>query len=93
MSLPYQFPTESFNNVPSGTNLGLMLPSTSVNSYQYTTKQANNSVYFYKSTMDAYYAQKNSNSQGLPVPVMQFKSQQERIQALLGSLSVKCGRF
>lgn len=86
------FPTEQFINIPCGSNLGMMLPSTSINSYQYTTQQGNNAVYFYKSTMDAYYAQKNSNTQGLPVPVVQFKSQQERIQALLGRLTVRCGR-
>jgi hypothetical protein len=93
MSIPYQFNTEQFNNVPCGTNLGWLYPSTSVNSYQYTQKQGNNSVYFYKSSMDAYYAKQNSNNLGLPTPVVQFKSQQERIAALLGSLSVKCGRF
>ena len=93
MSIPYQFNTEQFINVPCGSNLGWLYPSTSVNSYQYTQKQGNNAVYFYKSSMDAYYAKQNSNSFGLPTPVVQFKSQQERIAALLGSISVKCKGF
>ena len=59
MSIPYQFNTEQFINVPSGSNLGWLYPSTSVNSYQYTQKQGNNSVYFGISSMNAYYAKQS----------------------------------
>jgi hypothetical protein len=88
MSLPYSFPAEQFNNVPNG-----LVMSNAVNSYQITQKNGNNSVYVNKSTMDAYYVNKYGSNSSTPIPVYQFKSQQERIAALLGKLSVQCGQF
>jgi len=90
MSLPYSFQTEYFNNVPCGSNLGFMFPSTCVNSYQNTQKNGNNAIYVNKSTMDAYYISQYGSNTGIR---NQYKSQQERIAALLGKLSVQCGQY
>lgn len=79
-SLPYSFNTESFTNIPSGSNLGFFAPSTSVIASQYTIQQGANAIYYNKSTMDAYYAAKFPTNP----PVAQFKSDQDRLAALIG---------
>ena len=98
-SLPYSFPTEQYINVPNNQTIpnsncfnGLSV-SEPWNAYQNTQKKANNAVYIYTSTMNAYYTSHYANSNGNPIPVVQFKSQQERLAALVGKLSVQCGRF
>jgi hypothetical protein len=83
MSLPYQFNTETFENIPNGLPM-----STSQTSYQYSSQQGANAVFYYKSTMDAYYKTQNSNSPS----VYQFKSDQERLAALIGRIKIECRR-
>lgn len=79
-SLPYSFNTETFITVPCGSNLGFFAPSTSIISSQYTIQQKANAIYYNKSTMDAYYATKYPTNP----PVAQFKSDQDRLAALIG---------
>lgn len=83
MSLPYQFNTEVFQNTPNGIPM-----STSQNSYQYSSQQGANAVFYYKSTMDAYYKTQNSNAPA----VYQYKSDQERLAALIGRANIACRR-
>jgi hypothetical protein len=83
MSLPYQFNTETFENIPNGIPM-----STCQTSYQYSSQQGANTVFYHKSTMDAYYKSLNPTSPS----VYQYKSDQERLASLIGRIKIECRR-
>ena len=84
MSSPYSFNTEVFQNIPHG--LGM---STCINSFQYTSQQGANAIYYNKSTMDAYYKSLDTQPLAPKIYVQQFKSDQERLAYIIGRAKIQ----